>query len=133
MTQLRTDNKSKFVQVFLRAHTVAKLGKLPKRPQPFQKRDPKWTKYALAVDCETTRDTIQDLTFGSGRFCREDRRTKQYICIEETFFYRDDLPEINPEGLARLREYVATHNAEVPKGYPPLQLRSRSEVMKRKF
>src|SRR5690348_312871 len=91
--------KNKFVQAFLRAHSVAKLRKT-RKAQRFIRRDPKWTKYVIVVDCETTRDTIQGLTFGSGRFCRWDPVTKTFVCIEETYFYADAVPETNPEGYA---------------------------------
>ncbi|HUF97155.1 MAG TPA: hypothetical protein VMM60_03425 [Ilumatobacter sp.] len=38
-------------------------------------------------------------------------------CIEEGFFYADDLPERDPDGFAELRDFVRHHRAEVTPGY----------------
>src|SRR4051812_25865779 len=102
----KNNQPSKFVQVFLRAHTVVNRQQRQK-PRRFKRHGPKWPKYVIVIDSETTRDTIQALTFGSARFCRWDPNIKAYVCIEEIYFYADELPEANSEGLACLRDYVA--------------------------
>src|SRR5690242_21728168 len=117
-----SNRTSRLAQVFIRAHTVATLRKKSKPQRSFRERNPKWPKYVIVIDSETTRDTVQSLTFGSCRFCRWDPDTKKYVCIDEIFFYADEVPASNPEGLACLREYVASEKAEVPDGYPGLQL-----------
>jgi len=131
------------VPIFVRAHTeILKREKRNERrgkydpaneaPTPKGSR-PKWPKYALVIDAETTIDERQALTFGFYRFCRLDANDG-YVCIEEGIFYPDDLPKGNPNALSVLQQYVDAHPAETPPGYPAqLQLRSRAEFIEQVF
>jgi hypothetical protein len=132
-------------QIFVRAHT--EVINRPKRPRGSkagagskamsarrkQVWEPAWPYHALVIDCETTTDERQTLTFGSYRFCRA-TGDGLYVCVEEGLFYDDQLQESDPEGLSVLQCYVESIKAETPKGYPdrPLLL-SRSEFMDRVF
>ncbi len=42
-----------------------------------------------------------------------------HTCIEEGFFYPDDLPEVDPAGWQQLQDYVAAQQADVAAGFPP--------------
>src|SRR5260370_3683905 len=79
----------------------------------------KWTKRALIVDCETTLDQRQCLTFGCYRYCQQGKNG--YQSVQEGFFHADDL---NSAQTAILREYGKAHGAEAF---------SRSEFIKRIF
>src|SRR5260370_15929655 len=79
----------------------------------------KWTKRALIVDCETTLDQRQCLTFGCYRYCQQGKNG--YQSVQEGFFHADDL---NSGQTAILREYGKAHGVEVF---------SRSEFIKRIF
>lgn len=57
----------------------------------------------FVIDCETTADETQRLTFGSYRFYENGR------CTREALFYADDLPE---RDLKVLQRYIATHRPE---------------------
>ncbi len=131
------------VPIFLRVHT--EVLKRPKGRRASKTLDSggdgatctktpglKWPEYALVIDCETTTDECQAPTFGAYRFCRAEANGL-YVCIEEGFFYPDNVPEANP-ALSVLRRYCNTHQAETEKGYPDrLRLLSRSEFMERVF
>jgi hypothetical protein len=112
---MRTIN-SKTIE--LRAHTErlekSSGGKLAPANIPD-----KWPKRALIVDCETTLDQRQCLTFGCYRYCRQGKNG--YQSVQEGFFYADDLYS---EQTAILREYGKAHGVEVF---------SRSEFIKRIF
>jgi hypothetical protein len=135
---------SEGTSIFLRAHTEhqqkqhKRRGKATvnaeEKAEMYEREDgPKWPKYALVIDCETTIDERQSLTFGFYRLCRLEANGS-YVCVEEGIFYADDLPETDPEARSILRYYVETHHAETVPGKPvQLQLRSRSEFMERVF
>lgn len=75
----------------------------------------------LAFDTETLDETSQRLMLGVWRFYRGTPNAAQpgKTCIEEGFFYPDDLPVRDPAGWARLQQYVSTHQAAVAPGFPP--------------
>jgi hypothetical protein len=115
--------------VFLRAHTHV-LNKPLKRKRVekvadaepggevrAKKRLPNWPEHVLVLDCETTIDERQTLTFGAFAFCRREP-DGQYLLIEEGFFSPDELAETDPGGLSILRQYVEQNPADTPEGYP---------------
>jgi len=92
--------------ILLRAHT--ELQKKRKGAQRKKSNSPKWAKYALVFDCETTTDEKQSLTFGSYRLLREVNGRYSEI-REEGFFYPDDLPS---HEVGILIQYAKQHAAE---------------------
>ena len=131
--------------IFLRAHTEHGKPKKRKRqgkttenvdsnPEMYEREDgPKWPKYALVIDTETTIDERQGLTFGFYRLCRLEANGN-YECVEEGIFHADDLAETDPEAISILQHYTTTHQAEALPGKPvQLKLRSRSEFMEKVF
>src|SRR2546422_428334 len=99
--------------IFLRAHTEHQKKRKGKRhgraagnseveSEIYSQRDePKWPKYALLIDCETTIDERQALTFGFYRLCRREANGN-YECVEEGIFHANDLEETDPEATAIL-------------------------------
>jgi hypothetical protein len=129
------------MDIFVRAHTeLVKARERQHRPNPKpnlpdakKESVPKWPRCALVIDCETTTDERQALTFGCYRFCRADA-SSIYTAIEEGFFYSDDLPTIDKDGIRNLRQYVGVHSAETPQRYSSeLRLLPRSEFIERVF
>lgn len=93
-----------------------------------------WTRppYALVVDTETTTDASQRLTFGSYRYLRLTQRGDRVkaACVEEGLFHADDLSTWYPRGFATLRQYAASHKADVAPGVSPrLKLSTRREFV----
>ena len=125
--------------ILLRAHTevlkqpTSRRAKLAQSQPAAQKSytkaaEPTWPEYALVLDCETTTDSSQALTFGMFRFCRILGNT--FLCIEEGVFYADDLQETNPGALTVLKRYVENIEAETPPGYAgKIRLLTRSEFV----
>src|SRR5690348_14620571 len=64
----------------------------------------KWPTSALVIDCETTLDKRQNLTFGFFRYCR--LQAGIYICVKEGLFYPDELEENDPKGFTLLQQYA---------------------------
>lgn len=127
------------IPIFLRAHTEvlkrverrsAKAnGGKEKQQNAARTRDPKWPEVALVIDCETTLDEPQTLTFGSYRYCRADSNGA-YKCVQEGFFYADDLQDVRHEALSILQNYVAANDAETSKGFRhQLRLLTRSQFI----
>src|SRR5712692_4277488 len=134
---------SKGMPIFLRAHTEILKNPKAKVTQPKedktdeaikQKRQPpKWAEYVLVVDCETTIDPCQTLTFGSYRFCRADSEGR-YSCIEEGLFHPDDLSQTDLQGFSLLVSYAAAAEAQTEGNVPTsLRLLSRSKFMEEVF
>jgi len=130
----------KGMPIFLRAHTEVlktptnrrtKAAKLkPDAAISPNASGPDWPEYAVVLDCETTTDQRQALTFGSYRFCRA--IGDAYVCVEEGLFYPDELPETDPEALGVLRDYVQRIKADALEGHPNrLQLLNRSKFVER--
>ncbi len=76
---------------------------------------------ALVFDTETRDETNQRLLLGVWRLYRDtpDSKRSGHTCIEEGFFYPDDLPEVDPAGWQQLQNYVAGQQADVAPGFPP--------------
>jgi hypothetical protein len=73
----------------------------------------KWAQYALVLDCETTTDLQQNLTFLWWRFC--ELHNDVYVCQQEGIAYADDLPK---KSISIIKSFVRTNSAEVNEGFP---------------
>jgi len=93
--------------IFVRAHTSVRT-----KNQRDRRWSPKWPKYCLILDTETTLDSIQKLNFGAYRRCK--LVGDKYLCEAEGIFYRDDVPE---NGLKILEKYKKN-----PKTLPSIEL-----------
>ena len=113
----------KELPIFLRAHTKVvrlptgrrvKIAKLQPEPVAIRVRPPAptWPEYALVLDCETTTDACQALTFGMFSFCR--MLGNVYSCIEEGIIHPNDLGETHPNALEVLRQYGEEVSADTP-------------------
>lgn len=74
----------------------------------------------VVFDCETTTDR-QRLLFGGYTLMtvrENDDGSLSCFTSREGFFYADDLEEFYPEGMAELREYVATHQPDTDPVFP---------------
>lgn len=91
----------------------------------------KWPRNVLIIDTETTTDATQALKFGSYRYCRW-TSSSHLECVEEAFFYAENLPERDPEGFAQLQAYAAANSAAVT-GSRKLALLTRREFLNRVF
>jgi len=92
-------------------------------PAWFRKR--RYPAEVLVFDTETLNGAGQQLMVGVWRLYRTDPDAPagQVTCIEEGFFYPDDLPDRDPTGWAALRVYVDSQHADVAPGFgPELQL-----------
>ena len=76
----------------------------------------------LVFDTETTIDPSQNLQVGVWRFYRDDPDGQAGVtCIEEGFFYPDDLPDTDPNGYRALIEYASAHEPDTAPGYAHTQ------------
>ncbi|MDQ3435313.1 MAG: hypothetical protein M3481_11645, partial [Actinomycetota bacterium] len=75
----------------------------------------------MIFDTETRDETGQRLMVGVWRRFSDDPDTglSGRTCVEEGFFYPDDLPATDPEGWRTLQDFVATHPSDVAPGFPP--------------
>jgi hypothetical protein len=87
--------------IFVRAHT-----RVRKKDARDRRWSPKWPKYCLIFDTETTLDTGQKLNFGTYRRCQLTRN--KYVCVAEGIFYRDDLLKSQIKLLQRYRDNRST-------------------------
>jgi hypothetical protein len=122
--------------VFVRAHTESAITR-KRRSKNEQAVTPKsgltfkWPETALVIDCETTTDERQALTFGAYRYCRLENGV--YTCVEEGLFFADDLGH-NSKSISILQTYPGARRAETPDGFPSkIMLLSRSEFIKQVF
>jgi hypothetical protein len=124
---------SESLPIFLRAHTES-TKQSNKDKQKFNKIvEPRWAEHVLVLDCETTTDERQSLTFGAFRYCKL-QADGTYECVQEGLFYADNLPDNDPDGLSILRQYCKTARTETPEGYPHrVQLLSRAEFVEQVF
>jgi len=107
--------------IYVRAHTVP--FEQHKDPPP-PRTEPKWTDYALAVDCES-RTSDQTLTFGFWRFC--ERRNGSYFPLEEGIIHDDKL---SAGELRLLQEYARATKADTTDdGCDRIRLYSRSKFV----
>jgi hypothetical protein len=106
--------------IFVRVYSRVRNEK-PRKEQ-WKSHDPKWANFALVLDCETTIDIRQDLTFLWWRFC--ELKDGNYVCQQEGVVYNDHLDK---EAVALIRSY-ARKRADVEDGCPEeIQVNSRTE------
>jgi hypothetical protein len=109
--------------IFLRAHTRVKNEK-PQRSNEWP-RHVKWANFALVLDCETTCDIRQTLTFLWWRFC--ELKNGVYVCQQEGVVYADDL---DLAAVKLIRKYARSLRADVEDGCPPnIMVQSRTEFV----
>ena len=83
------------------------------------------------IDCETTIDERQALTFAAYRYCR--LVSGVYICVEEGLVFADDLAD-DSTSISILENYRRAHPAETLKGVSrEIRLMSRSDFIKDVF
>lgn len=97
-----------------KAATTASTNVSRNRTEPGE---PRWPESALVIDCETTTDEHQSLTFGFYRYCFANANG-MYVCVEESIFHADELRETDREAMPILQHYVDTIEAQTPKDYP---------------
>lgn len=113
--------------VAVRAFT-ANPKKRRKRKKAARRRDIDWPRDVVTFDTETTTDKTQRLTFGSYRYSQWSKDGRRLQCREEGLIYADELPERDPEGFERLKDYAEIHRASVMPGVPEeIKLLSRAE------
>ncbi len=111
---------SKIIELRVHTELLSATGHRPEREKPSsQEKLPKWPRCALVLDCETTIDEHQSLTFGCFHYCRSDG--SGYEILLEGLFYADHL---DPEAVTLLLNYSKAHN---------LQCLSHSVFMKKVF
>ena len=117
--------------VFVRVHTRIREGKRKKERGETKERatPPKWARFALVFDCETTIDLYKDLTFLWWRFCELKNGT--YVCQREGVVHADGLP---PESIEIIRKYTKHRVADVEDGCPrDIQVQSRTHFVEGEF
>ena len=135
-------NLSPFRQVAVRAWAPPipeKARERPRRARPRKRTQAGRIRHALLFDTETTTDETQALLFGAYRYVRIDEGANGPIVttVAEGLIYADDLPETDPRGYRLLRDYVASHKADVDLTYLgaqpswSLQLLSRHDFTNR--
>jgi hypothetical protein len=113
--------------IFVRAHT-----RVRKKDARDRRWSPKWPKYCLIFDTETTLDTAQKLNFGTYRRCQLTRN--KYVCVAEGILYRDDLPKSQLKLLQRYKNNPSTiPSIELFPAQMTLGLLSRSSFVSRVF
>jgi hypothetical protein len=95
-------------------------------------------KHWLVFDTETTTDAAQALLFGTARYLRLDESPEaRWVTVTEILFHADDLEDSDRSGYAVLRDYAATHRADVDmrttlaEPEPRLLLISRDESVRK--
>jgi len=103
-----------YVRVYSRTKKKAK--------ERWKANTPKWANFALVLDCETTTDIRQELTFLWWRFC--ELKNDAYVCQMEGVAYNDHLGK---DDVALIRSF-ARKRADVEDGCPEeIQIGSRTE------
>jgi hypothetical protein len=87
----------------------------------------RWPAAVLVIDCETTIDERQALTFGAYRYCRLNS-SGRYHCVEQGLVLPDDAPTAD-RSIARA--YVNTHEPASEQG--EWHVRTRQEFFDRVF
>ncbi len=117
--------------IYLRAHTIELAEKHAKRKKARDKTR-KWPFQVLIIDCETTIDTSQALTFGCARYCKQNAYGV-YECSEEILFYADDLENEKPAAINTLRQYAKEHQADSEYGNNLIRVLSRAKFIEEFF
>jgi hypothetical protein len=114
--------------VATRAWTIRPPRKVDlKKPRGKPRRPRRWSgkrranprhAHALVIDTETTVDSAQGLLFGVFQYVQFDWESELTVTtVAEGLIYADDLGSRDPEGLALLRNYAASHRADVDMTY----------------
>jgi hypothetical protein len=113
--------------IFVRAHTS-----VPTKSQSDRRWSPKWPRYCLIFDTETTLDPAQKLNFGTYRRCK--LVGNKYVCLEEGIFSRDDPPPSQVKLLKRYKSNPKTlPSIELFPAAMTLDLMTRSSFIRRVF
>lgn len=113
--------------IYVRVHTRVRDEK-PRRYDE-KKRPKKWANFALVLDCETTTDMRQDLTFLWWRFC--ELKNEMYVCQQEGLVYADTLDK---ELITLIHDYARGERADVEEGCPnDIGVKSRTEFVDGEF
>lgn len=104
-------------------HRSRRATRGPDEPPDQERPSRRYPAEALIFDTETRDEAGQRLLLGVWRLYRDDVSSGRqvHLCVEEGYFYPDDLPEWDPAGWQRLQDYVAApaHPADVAAGYSP--------------
>src|SRR5438132_14346873 len=92
----RNNSDQDLHNIFVRAHTRGRSDNARDR-----RWSPKWPRYCLIFDTETTLDPAQKLNLGAFRRCK--LVGSKYRCLTEGIFYRDDVSESDLELLKTYR------------------------------
>ena len=101
-----------------------------------KKRARRYPSEALVFDTETRSEASQQLLLGVWRFYRDDPDSAILgrTCVEEGFFYPDDLPDRDPDAWKNLQAYAASAVADVAPGHSPrLRLLPLSEWLEERL
>jgi hypothetical protein len=103
--------------IAVRVYTTRK--RRPQKESPaVRKPKRRYGQEALVFDTETTTDPSQRLLVGSWRVYRDQwDGAAGTTCIEEGFFYPDDLPSTDPEAYALLQRFVERERAALAVGF----------------
>jgi DNA polymerase type B, organellar and viral len=113
--------------IFVRAHTRVRT----KNPND-RRWSPKWSRYCLIFDTETTLDPTQQLNFGTYRRCK--LVGNKYVSVAEGLFYRDDLAQSQVTLLQRYTRNPKTlPSIELFPAEMTLGLMDRSSFIRRVF
>ena len=131
--------------IAVRAYAVPKAQGEPAQRKPAkgklaQKRrrreDPARRPHSILVlDCETTIDPAQRLLVACYRYVRLrwSEVGPELVCVDEGLVYGDDLPTLDPNGLALLERYVEEHESAIDRNVRDsgraFSLRSRSALV----
>jgi hypothetical protein len=113
------NSNAELAPIFVRVYSRVR-GKAPR--DQWKPNDTKWANFALVLDCETSTDIRQDLTFLWWRFC--ELKNHAYVCQLEGVAYNDHLDQ---HAVALIRSF-ARKRADVEDGCPEeIQVGSRTE------
>ena len=117
---------SEYLPIAVRAHTEPTLASERGRAAARKHPPKKWSlpKRVLILDCETSTDTGQQLTFGSYQYCALSPHSLKLELIEEGLFHDDELEERDRAGYSILVDYASEHG---------LKLMSRRVFVERVF
>lgn len=119
------------VPVAVRAHAIPDrpTSKPPADGKPRRPRAaPADATSLLVFDCETLTDATQALTFGCWRYYRQ-HPVAGWQCVQEGLFHADELGDTDPDGLAVLQHYAATHWSAAEGRRRRMKLLTRAEFV----
>jgi hypothetical protein len=116
--------------LFLRVHTRVVEKKKKRKSGQFEPAFvEKWARFAMVLDCETSIDLRQDLTFLWWRFC--ELKKDEYICQQEGIAYADGLDR---DSIALIKAFARRTRADVEECCPQdILVQSRTEFVNDRF